>query len=193
MHVEADLRDHRNCLQACLASNSYSLFCQTCLETTPFPLHNIEGHLLEQILSVNKNRKAQSFTPGYETTTLSLSWRRTFIFPRWLLDEGWTLYVVWYVNFLRLWKYFYDQSMWMFRIALCRLLICFSTTHKRFQHHTAFAWREEGYIGSFVMVLINIFVYFLFWQKKIILLGDLEKYFFGEALFGGVLSCGSDV
>ena len=189
MHVEADLRDHRNCLQACLASNSYSLFCQTCLETTPFPLHNIEGHLLEQILSVNKNRKAQSFTPGYETTTLSLSWWRTFIFPRWLLDEGWTLYVVWYVNFLRLWKYFYDQSMWMFRIALCRLLICFSTTHKRFQHHTAFAWREEGYIG--VMVLINIL--FILREKIKFSCVIWKKYFFGEALFGGVLSCGSDV
>ena len=34
----------------------------------------------------------------------------------------------------------------MFRIALCPLMICFSTTHKRFQHHDTFSWyKEEGY------------------------------------------------
>ena len=125
---------------------SYSLFRQTCLKTTLFHFTILKGIYLTNTLG---ERKSSKLTSGYETTTLSLSWRRTFIFPPWLLEEGWTLLsVVWYVNFLRLWKYFYDQSMWMFRIALCRLLICFSTTHKRFQHQTAFASREERNIRS---------------------------------------------
>ena len=67
--------------------------------------------------------------------SLCLETEKTYFSTMIVLEEGPTLLsVVWYVNFLRLWKYLYDQSMWMFRIALCCLLICFSTTHKRFQH-----------------------------------------------------------
>ena len=84
--------------------------------------------------------------------SLCLETEKTYFSTMIVLEEGPTLLsVVWYVNFLRLWKYLYDQSMWMFRIALCCLLICFSTTHKRFQHHNAFACREEGFIGLFVI------------------------------------------
>ena len=90
-----------------------------CLKNTLFTIISIEqlGIYLKNTFGEQK-WKSSKLTPGYETK---------IYFSIIVGGCRWPLHVtcVISVNFTRLWKYLYDQSMWMFRIAICRLLICF--------------------------------------------------------------------
>ena len=131
MHVEADSPDRRNCFGMATAT-FYALAPHF------FTWQNWTGHLFDE-----ENKcwwKAQSSLPPSLWNKLSKN--RGNLFFHDCSREGQPSHFVWYVNFWRLWKYFYDQSMWMSRIVLSCLLICFSTTHKRFQHQTSIFFKN---------------------------------------------------
>ena len=143
MHVEADLSDHKTACKRVSPQIRIHFSVGHALEPH-FLLHNIEGHLLGKYFRWTRTEKLKAYSRLWNDHSISVSTEKIYFSTRIVQGEGWTLLsVVWYVNFSRLWKYFYDQSMWMFRIALCCLLICFSTTHKRFQHHTLLLFLEK--------------------------------------------------